>query len=328
MGSCFCVWFLIIFEIMNFRNLLSSAFILVLVFAFGACNNEDPQACFTYSVQRNFNVQFLNCSESASRYEWEFGDGNTGSGINPTHQYANAGNYTVTLKAYFGDNNNGDIVTESIEVFLIEDPVACFETNTILSSPGQPVAFINCSSNSGRFEWDFGDGNTSTDLNPAHAYSESGTFKVVLKAYAADGNFFDSTSTSIKVGEKYITGMSLIDFPETNNGETWDPELPFPLPIPGIGPEPDIKIAYSNQSGLDDETDVAFDLEETPYMYEFAREIKVNDEEWTFTAIEDDGFLGTTEISSWTGNLNELGEEGIIEIEIGDVLIELSYTIK
>lgn len=313
---------------MNFRNLLSSACILVLVFAFGACNTEDPQACFTYSVQRNFNVQFLNCSESASRYEWEFGDGSMGTGINPTHQYANAGNYTVTLKAYFGDNNNGHIVTELIEVFLIEDPVACFESNTALSSPGQPVRFENCSSNSGRFEWDFGDGNTSTELNPEYAYSESGTFSVVLKAYAADGDFYDSTSTSIKVGDKYITGISLIDYPETNDGESWDPELPFPLPIPGIGAEPDIKIAYTNQSGLNRETDVAFDVEDTPFEYEFGNEVKVNDEDWTFTAFEDDGVFGTTEMGSWTGNLNELGGEGIMEIEIDDVVIELTYTIK
>lgn len=313
---------------MNFRNLLSSASILVLVFAFGACNTEDPQACFTYSVQRNFNVQFLNCSESASRYEWEFGDGSMGTGINPTHQYAKAGNYTVTLKAYFGDNNNGHIVTELIEVFLIEDPVACFESSTALSSPGQPVRFENCSSNSGRFEWDFGDGNTSTELNPEYAYSESGTFSVVLKAYAADGDFYDSTSTSIKVGDKYITGISLIDYPETNDGESWDPELPFPLPIPGIGAEPDIKIAYTNQSGLNRETDVAFDVEDTPFEYEFGNEVKVNDEDWTFTAFEDDGVFGTTEMGSWTGNLNELGGEGIMEIEIDDVVIELTYTIK
>ncbi|MFY0675244.1 MAG: PKD domain-containing protein [Bacteroidia bacterium] len=310
------------------RTVLSLITVASLALFFQACNNQDPSACFTYSVQRNFNVQFLNCSEQASRFEWEFGDGNTGSGINPTHQYQNAGTYTVTLKAYFGDKNSGDIVTESIEVFLIEDPVACFESSTELSSPGQPIVFTNCSVNSFRYEWDFGDGNTSTALSPEHAFEESGTFTVLLKAYSADGAFYDSTSTSIKVGDKFITGMSLIDFPETNNGEDWDPELPFPLPIPGIGVEPDIKIGYTNQSGLNEETDVAFDVEDTPFEFSFGREIKVNDEDWTFTAFEDDGVFGSTEMGSWTGNLNELGAEGTIEIEIDEVIIELAYTIK
>jgi Tol biopolymer transport system component len=34
---------------------------------------------------------------SISTYSWAFGDGGTGSGVSPTHTYAAAGNYTVTL---------------------------------------------------------------------------------------------------------------------------------------------------------------------------------------------------------------------------------------
>ena len=33
----------------------------------------------------------------ALTYSWNFGDGSSGSGVNPTHTYAAAGNYTVTL---------------------------------------------------------------------------------------------------------------------------------------------------------------------------------------------------------------------------------------
>ncbi|MBL0016894.1 MAG: PKD domain-containing protein [Bacteroidetes bacterium] len=35
--------------------------------------------------------------------------------------------------------------------------------------------------------WDFGDGSTSTDVNPVHQYSEEGTYDVTLTIYNADG---------------------------------------------------------------------------------------------------------------------------------------------
>ncbi|MDR2927317.1 MAG: C25 family cysteine peptidase [Cytophagaceae bacterium] len=44
-------------------------------------------------------VNFVNKSTFADAYEWDFGDGNTSNKVNPTHQYAETGNYTVTLNA-------------------------------------------------------------------------------------------------------------------------------------------------------------------------------------------------------------------------------------
>ena len=38
------------------------------------------------------------------------------------------------------------------------------------------------------YEWDFGDGSSSTDQNPTHSYSEDGTYAVSLMVYDADGN--------------------------------------------------------------------------------------------------------------------------------------------
>ncbi|WP_417358023.1 PKD domain-containing protein [Flavobacterium sp.] len=33
------------------------------------------------------------------------------------------------------------------------------------------------------FEWDFGDGTTSTELNPIHSYSANGSYTIQLKSY-------------------------------------------------------------------------------------------------------------------------------------------------
>lgn len=52
-------------------------------------------------------ITFINISENATSYEWDFGDGTTSTLINPIKKYTN-GNYTVSLKAY---NKDGDSST-------------------------------------------------------------------------------------------------------------------------------------------------------------------------------------------------------------------------
>ena len=47
-------------------------------------------------------------------YSWDFGDGTTGTGVNPTHAYATAGTYTVTLKAQDKDGGSNSIHTSAV----------------------------------------------------------------------------------------------------------------------------------------------------------------------------------------------------------------------
>ncbi len=51
--------------------------------------------CQPTTVQFSANVR----GDAPITYEWNFGDGTTGSGANPTHTYSEAGTYTVTLRA-------------------------------------------------------------------------------------------------------------------------------------------------------------------------------------------------------------------------------------
>jgi hypothetical protein len=57
--------------------------------------NANPQpACFSNPTAISFNS---NSSTNAVQYFWNFGDGYTGFGANPTHNYTSAGTYTVCL---------------------------------------------------------------------------------------------------------------------------------------------------------------------------------------------------------------------------------------
>ena len=73
--------------------------------AVGAIQSEPKPVCDAggpYAVLIGEPIQFDGSGSYATNstivaYEWDFGDGNTGSGIAPTHTYVGAGLYTVTL---------------------------------------------------------------------------------------------------------------------------------------------------------------------------------------------------------------------------------------
>ncbi|MGB2110918.1 MAG: PKD domain-containing protein [Patescibacteria group bacterium] len=51
-------------------------------------------------------------------YFWDFGDGNNSTQANPTHAYQKAGNYTVTLRLDFANNN---VLEETVEMEIFEE---------------------------------------------------------------------------------------------------------------------------------------------------------------------------------------------------------------
>ncbi len=117
-------------------------------------------------------------------YSWDFGDGSTGTGMNPSHNYASAGTYTVCL--------------------VIDDGAGCVDstcsTVTVASGGGSGTTpcmanfwsvdslntlyFINTSNGSAlNYFWDFGDGSTSSLTHPNHTYSAAGVYTVCLTVW-------------------------------------------------------------------------------------------------------------------------------------------------
>ncbi len=82
-----------------------------------------PTAYFTSqsSVCLNTPTQFNNYSTGATSYAWYFGDGNTSTSFSPSHAYANAGTYTVTLIAY-NDCHCTDTFQRTITVDSLPGP--------------------------------------------------------------------------------------------------------------------------------------------------------------------------------------------------------------
>lgn len=145
--------------------------------------NPTPTASFTPNPGSgciDLDVAFINTSQNAGFYQWDFGDGNTSGLAEPFHTYADDGTYTVTLIA---ENLNGCTDTTAADVVAFPLPVASFSFSQPQScySP-VTIQTINSSSGAISHAWDLGNGQTS-DLNqPSITYDEPGTYTVQLVA--------------------------------------------------------------------------------------------------------------------------------------------------
>jgi PKD repeat protein len=114
---------------------------------------------------------FLNNSQSASGYIWDFGDGSPLSNeVNPTHEFSNSTqflvNYTIQLVA-LTPNGCNDTTTASISVF----PEPNFQFNLPVAEGCAPyVLQLPLVSGAVTYAWNFGDGTISASPAPSHTY--------------------------------------------------------------------------------------------------------------------------------------------------------------
>jgi gliding motility-associated-like protein len=123
----------------------------------------------------NQSLQLTNTSTGASSYQWHFGDGNTSTQVNPTHFYTQPGDYLVKLVATSGIGCT-DSISKMVHVDSI--PKAGFVATTVCV--GNATLFTDTSKFAIAWNWNFGDGNTSTLQNPSHLYASAGTYPVRL----------------------------------------------------------------------------------------------------------------------------------------------------
>ena len=78
------------------------------------------------------------------------------------------------------------------------EPFAGFSSSEIAVDIQEYIYFTNKSRDAKYYEWDFGDGTSSTAVNPAHKYSRSGLYTVTLTAISKD-NIIDRAYQDIEV---------------------------------------------------------------------------------------------------------------------------------
>lgn len=136
-------------------------------------------------------VQFLDSSFGvALEYTWDFGDGKTSTDASPLHSFSGEGYYNIqlSLKDKYG-------CTDTIlkpQFIHVANPVAGFNlADSLFLCPPAKIDPENTSVNFTSLTWDFGDGNTSTEIAPEHFYTTPGNFnlQLIAKGY---GNCYDT----------------------------------------------------------------------------------------------------------------------------------------
>ncbi len=195
--------------------ILSAVFFIILL------QTQAQSAFFTSDSPRCFNdtVHFTPAAPSGTilQEKWDFGDGIVMTYDPPatfpvfaTHLYANYGTYTVTRTVKF----SAIILNYSTLVQVIPRPVANFAYSG--TCEGDLIQFTDLSiANAAAivsYNWDFGDGGTSSLSSPMHIYPTYGIYNVTLTVINSNG-CSHSVTKPVTVNAKPVAFFS---FPATN----------------------------------------------------------------------------------------------------------------
>ena len=160
--------------IQTFNGCIDSVCNTIQVPAFNPCS-----AIISYQTS-NYNGIFSGSSTggTVNSWAWYFSDGTTASGQNVTHTFAAAGFYNVCL---YITTNNGCFDSTCQQVFIPGPTGICQPYFTFSAGANNVVSFTNQSQgNPTNYYWNFGDGSSSTSVNPTHTYAQSGMYIACL----------------------------------------------------------------------------------------------------------------------------------------------------
>lgn len=119
-----------------------------------------------------------------NRWHWDFGDGSQSTEPNPTHVYTKAGNYLVYFSVWYANPASPEpqVARKVVTVTSQAEPLqAAFDVSRN-PTVRERVTFVDRSSGDPTsWQWNFGDGSTSTTQLATHVYSQPGTYSVTLK---------------------------------------------------------------------------------------------------------------------------------------------------
>ena len=143
--------------------------------------------------------------DNLSSWSWDFGDSTTSAEQHPTHEYLTVGTFDVTL--IVSDGVIADTLAQPNFVTTQEALSADFESvprngKTPLTVVFEPLL----TGEANEYNWDFGDGDTSTLPNPIHTYQTTGTYDVTLTVRM---NLGDCDQQGLETKPEYIVASDL-----------------------------------------------------------------------------------------------------------------------
>ena len=186
-----------------------------------------PTANFTYtSVCRGTPTQFTSTSttnpsgQQIQSYQWNFGDGQSGTGQNVSHTYANAGNYQVTLTTSCGNGHCTSSKTYSVPVYAAPVASATAQPNTVIYGGTATLTASAGSTGSFNFHWEPANKvvNPNAQTTQTVALQQTTTFTVTVTN--PQGGCSSTAQVTVSMEGSNMTAMASADQNELCEGES------------------------------------------------------------------------------------------------------------
>lgn len=146
----------------------------------------DAEGNFILKECKDYSVEFINLTEGAEEYFWQFGDAQAGGADtssleNPAYEYPDTGKYEVILIA-----NPDKLCADTATIFLELFPRMVIDFDWEPTCAGAAMPFTDNSTTVfgtiNNYSWSFGDGNTSNLKDPENTFDLGGNYDVFLTA--------------------------------------------------------------------------------------------------------------------------------------------------
>ena len=156
-----------------------------------------PIAGFTFSPTSPYTSDTITFTDTSTdqdgtiaSWQWDFGDGKTTVTKSPTHRFSDNGKYNVKLTVTDNDGASSEKQTELTVKNIVPSAFFSFSPSKLYTDT--EAKFTDTSTDQdgtiASWEWDFGDGYTSTNQNPAHKFGSNNEYAVKLTVTDNDGD--------------------------------------------------------------------------------------------------------------------------------------------
>ena len=171
----------------------------VIIYPMPTANFNFTTVCVGTPTQFSSTSTTNPAGQQIQSFNWNFGDGQTGTGQNTTHTYANPGNYQVTLAVGCGGHCTSQI-TKTVSVY--GQPTANFTYTTVCK--GTPTEFTSTATppqgqQINSYQWNFGDGQTGSGQTVSHTYAQAGNYQVTHTVGVGSGECNGSATRTVPV---------------------------------------------------------------------------------------------------------------------------------
>jgi PKD repeat protein len=176
-------------------------------------------ACQANPADPNNAASCTPASGTITSFQWDFGNGQTASGMRVTTRFANRGSYTVKL-IVTNDRGFSNQVSQTVDVAGVNGPTATFTLSPDAPGVNQQVFLDGNASKAEpgrtltRYDWNFGDGGSGSGATESHRFTRAGAFTVSLTVTDSAGKT-GNASKSVTVGNTIVPTAAFTVSPQT-----------------------------------------------------------------------------------------------------------------